>query len=73
MTCTECKASLVVTAHGYTTNRGTAAIHFTVKSSMHEPGCSLVSEGRKMTSMAKLPLLGNKVAVLKGAFTAKSI
>ena len=69
----ECKASIVVTAHGYTTNYGTAAIRFKMKSSMHEPSCSLVSVPSKSATMAKMPLLGNKVAVNKGAFTAKSI
>ena len=71
--CKECKRSIVVTAHAFTTNRSTPAFRFSMKSSMHEPTCSLSGELAKKSSMAKLPLLGNTVEVNKGAFTAKSI
>ena len=73
MTCKECKASIVVTAHAYTTSKSTPALRFSIKSSMHLPRCSLRGEPGKPATMAKLPLLGNKVDVLKGAFTAQSI
>ena len=70
MTCKECKRSIVVTAHAYTRNFTLPAIYFSMKSSMHEPRCSLRGEPSKRATMAKLPLLGNKVNVNKGAFTA---
>ena len=73
MTCKECKASIVVTAHAYTTNHSKPGIRFTMKHSMHELYCSLRNKPSKQASMAKLPLLGSKVAVSKGAFSAKSI
>ena len=73
MTCKECKRSIVVTAHAYTTNSSTQAFRFSMKYSMHEPTCSLRDVPSKQATMAKLPLQGNKVDVNKGAFTAKSI
>ena len=69
----ECKASIVVTAHAFTTNRSKLALRFSMKHSMHELYCSLRNKPCKKASMAKLPLLGSKVAVNKGAFSAKSI
>ena len=73
VTCKECKASIVVTAHAYTTNRSTPAIRFSMKHSMHELYCSLRNKPSKSTTMAKLPPLGSKVAVNNGAFSAKRI
>ena len=73
MTCKECKASIVVTAHAYTTHASTPANRFSMKHSMHELYCSLRNKPSKQASMAKLPLMGSKVAVNKGAFSAKSI
>ena len=73
MTCKKCKRSIVVTAHAYTTNFSTPAFRFSMKYSMHEPRCSLRGVPSKQAALAKLPLLGNKVDVNKGAFTAKSI
>ena len=73
MTCKKCKRSIVVTAHAYTTNFSTPGIRFSMKHSMHTPSCSLRGVPSKKATMAKLPLLGNKVDVNKGAFTAKSI
>ena len=73
MTCKECKASLVVTAHAFTTNFSKPAIRFSMKQSMHEVYCSLRNKPSKKATMAKLPRLGSKVAVNKGAFSAKRI
>ena len=73
VTCKECKASIVVTAHAYTTNSSTPGIRFSMKHSMHELYCSLRNKPSKMAAMAKLPPLGSKVATNKGAFSAKSI
>ena len=73
VTCKECKASIVVTAHAFTTTTSTPAIRFSMKHSMHELYCSLRNKPSKGASMAKLPLMGSKVAVNKGAFSAKSI
>ena len=73
MTCTECKASIIVTAHAFTTNFSTPAIRFSMKHSMHEPRCSLSGVPGKTATMAKLPPLGSKVAVNNGAFSAKRI
>ena len=44
-----------------------------MKHSMHELYCSLRNKPSTNSAMAKLPLLGSKVAVNKGAFSAKSI
>ena len=44
-----------------------------MKSSMHELYCSLRNKFAKKATMAKLPLMGSKVAVNKGTFSAKSI
>ena len=71
--CKECKASIVVTAHAFTTNFSKPGIRFSMKASMHELYCSLRNKPAQNASMAKLPLLGSKVAVNKGAFSAKSI
>ena len=73
VTCNECKASIVVTAHAYTTNFSTPGIRFSMKHSMHELYCSLRNKPSQKATMAKLPLLGSKRAVNKGAFSAKSI
>jgi hypothetical protein len=73
VTCKECKRSIVVTTHAFTTNFSTPAFRFSMKYSMHTPKCSLRGVPSKQSTMAKLPLLGNTVEVNKGAFTAKSI
>ena len=73
VTCNECKASIVVTAHAYTTNWSNPGIRFSMKHTMHELYCSLRNKPPKSASMAKLPPLGSNVAVNKGAFSAKSI
>ena len=73
VTCKECKASIVVTAHTFTTNFSTPGIRFSMKHSMHELYCSLRNKFSKRATMAKLPLMGSKVAVNKGTFSAKSI
>ena len=73
MTCKECKASIVVTAHAFTTGASTPAIRFSMKNSMHELYCSLRNKFSKRATMAKLPLMGSTVAVNKGTFSAKSI
>ena len=46
---------------------------FSVKKSMHEPSCSLSKGPAKIINLVKLPPIGDKVTVLKGAFSAKSI
>jgi hypothetical protein len=75
MTCTECKATTVVTAHGYTVNNpgSTQANTITIKKSMHKLSCSLFTKRAQTANMAKLPSLGNQVPVSKGKFTAKRI
>ena len=73
VTCKECKASIVVTAHAYTNNFSTPAIRFSMKASMHELYCSLRNKPSRPAGMAKLPPLGSKVAVNNGAFSAKRI
>ena len=73
MKCMECKAWTVVTAHGYTTNKGNQANQFSIKKSMHKLSCSFFTKRAQPGTMAKLPSLGNKVTVNKGKFTAKRI
>ena len=70
----KCKASLLVTTHSLLAGRNLARSNqFTVKRSMHEPSCSLSKEPAKKVTIQKLPPIGNKVTVLKGAFSAKGI
>ena len=71
----KCMASLVVTTHCTSTGRNSSyrTNHFTVKKSMHEPNCSLSKEPAKGVTITKLPPIGDKVTVLNGAFSAKSI
>ena len=68
-------ASLVVTTHraGAGHNTSFRTNQFTVKKSMHEPSCSLSKEPAKVMAIVKLPPIGEKVKVLKGAFSVKGI
>ena len=70
--CTECKASIVVTAHSCD-NNGHPSHQLSIKSSMHLPRCSMRSKRGAVAKMAKLPPRGKKVTFAKDAFTALGI
>ena len=70
--CTECKASVVVTARS-ADNNGHPTHQLSIKSSMHLPTCALRSKKATVAKMAKLPPRGTKVTFAKGAFTALGI